>query len=151
MAASVYTFKIALKGAKEIWRRIAIRDNQTLNDLHWAIFEAFDREEEHLYAFYLPKPGAKGRARPRDAREYGHPFIIEDDLFDDDTFADATKTKLKSLGLKPDQQLDYLFDFGDSWWHEITLEKMDELPDKKRYPRILEKHGASPPQYPDVE
>ncbi len=57
---SIYTFKVALKGAKGIWRRIEVAGKQTLDDLHEAIFEAFDREEEHLYSFYFPPPGSRG-------------------------------------------------------------------------------------------
>jgi hypothetical protein len=55
------------------------------------------------------------------------------------------------LGLKPRQVFLYLFDFGDSWWHEITVEQIDAQPEKGKYPRVLERHGQSPPQYPDVD
>ena len=34
-------------------RTIQIRGDQTLEDLHHAIFDAFDRWEEHLYEFQL--------------------------------------------------------------------------------------------------
>ena len=34
-----------------ISRTIQIRGKQKLEDLHYAIFKAFDREEEHLYEF----------------------------------------------------------------------------------------------------
>jgi len=144
---SIYIFKVALKSAKSIWRRIAIRDNQTLDDLHEAIFVAFDREEEHLYSFYLPRYRDKGRARLVNAREYTHPYTLEDNPFADETVEDASKTRLSTLGLKLGQQFDYLFDFGDSWWHVITVEELGGQPDKKKYPRIIEIHGESPPQY----
>ncbi|MBN1508626.1 MAG: hypothetical protein JW955_17395 [Sedimentisphaerales bacterium] len=42
-AATVYTFKVALAGHKSIWRRIAVRGNQTLDHLHEVIFAAFNR------------------------------------------------------------------------------------------------------------
>jgi len=37
------------------------------------------------------------------------------------------------------------------WWHEITVEQTDAADDKGRYPRIVERKGDSPPQYPDAE
>src|SRR5713101_2085680 len=36
-----------------IARTIQMRGDQSLQDLHHAIFAAFDREEEHLYEFQL--------------------------------------------------------------------------------------------------
>lgn len=74
--AALYVFKVALAGQKSLWRRIAIRSDQTLDQLHAAIYEAFDRWDEHLYSFYIPKPGRRGRARFRDAEEYTHPFNL---------------------------------------------------------------------------
>ncbi len=38
-------FTVVTLRDKKIWRRIAIRGNQTLDDLHETIFDAFDREE----------------------------------------------------------------------------------------------------------
>ena len=65
----VYIFKVALTDAKRIWRRIAIRGDQTLEKLHETIFEAFDRYDPHLYSFYFPKSGGRGREQLRDAAE----------------------------------------------------------------------------------
>lgn len=147
----VFIFKVALAGRKSIWRRIAARASQTLDHLHEAIFDAFDRYDQHLYSFYLPKPGAKGRNRLSHAVKYSHPFMTEEP----DPFGqiprNAAKAKLSTLGLKPGQVFLYLFDFGDQWWHEITVEQTDAVPDKGKYPRVLQRHGESPPQYPDVE
>jgi hypothetical protein len=39
----------------EISRTIQIRDDQTLEDLHRAIFDAFDRFDEHMYEFQFGK------------------------------------------------------------------------------------------------
>ena len=57
--ATLYVLSVFLMGGptsekfdnKVINRVIEIRGDQTLEDLHQAIFEAFDREEEHLYEF----------------------------------------------------------------------------------------------------
>lgn len=144
---SIYIFKVALRDAKRIWRRIALRGDQTLDHLHEAIFKAFDRDDEHLYSFYFPKPESRGRDRWRDATEYAHPYFLEDNLFGDRDLHNAALTKLDDLNLEKGQKFDYLFDFGDSWWHEITVEKTDGEIEKGRYPKITEKRGDSPPQY----
>jgi hypothetical protein len=147
----VLIFKVALEGRKSIWRRIAVRASQTLDDLHQAIFKAFDRYEEHLYSFYLPKPGTKGRNRLRDSVEYSHPFMTERPGPFGYEGLNAAKARLGTLGFVPGQVFLYLFDFGDAWWHEITVEQVDAKPEKGEYPRVLERHGESPPQYPDVD
>ena len=57
----VYTLDVTLVGGpvaeddidEEIVRRINILGRQTLHDLHEAIFDAFERWEEHLYEFNL--------------------------------------------------------------------------------------------------
>ncbi|MDO5674488.1 MAG: plasmid pRiA4b ORF-3 family protein [bacterium] len=146
-----YILKVALTGDEGIWRRIAIRGNHTLGKLHEAIFKAFDRYDCHLYSFYFPQPGSRGRARRRDALEYTHPFVLEDDPFAGEDAHNAEKTKIDSLGLIKGQSFDYLFDFGDSWEHVITVEATEAPAEKGRYPHILEKHGESPPQYPEPE
>jgi hypothetical protein len=154
MCQSVFVFKVALAGRKSIWRRIALLGNQTLDDLHEAIFNAFDRDDEHLYSFYFPPPGTKKwtRSKLRDATEYACPFSCEDDgPFSNPDTPNAAKTKLVSLKLKPKQVFSYLFDFGDEWWHEITVEAVDAPQEKGKYPCVLESRGESPPQYPDLE
>jgi hypothetical protein len=149
MAKSAFVFKVALSDRKSIWRRIAVRAGQTLDDLHEAIFDAFDRYDEHLYSFYFPKPGTKGRARLRNAIEVACPFSCDDPF--DAPQQNAAKTTLNRLGLKRGQVFLYLFDFGDNWLHDVTVEEMDVPADEGEYPRILESRGESPPQYPDLD
>jgi hypothetical protein len=152
MAGPVYIFKVALAGTKDIWRRIAIRPNQTLDDLHEAIYAAFDRYDEHMYSFFFPARPTTNLRKIHDSPEYTHPYNAESsDQFKEERTPSAAKARLQSLGLKPKQRFYYLFDFGDSWWHEITVESLDAVAEKGRLPRIIDKHGDSPPQYPDDE
>src|SRR5947208_928928 len=54
-------------------RTIVMRGDQTLMDLHYAIFDAFRREDEHAYEFQL------GGKRPMDpkAKRYVLPQVFE--------------------------------------------------------------------------
>ena len=152
-------FKVALREDRRVWRRIAIRQNQTLEDLHDAIFAAFDRYDPHLFSFYLLLPGddkhRRGMRRPPDGTpEYVHPFTLEDKPFwvDDSLVHDATAARLDGLHLQPGQRLEYLFDYGDEWWHELNVEAVDVPAGKGcRYPLTLERRGDSPPQYPEPD
>ena len=46
---AVCILKVALASSKKIWRKISIRQGQTLHVLHDIIFDAFDRDDEHMY------------------------------------------------------------------------------------------------------
>jgi hypothetical protein len=151
-AHRIFVVKVFLKGNKRIWRRIAIRGDQTLDDLHEAIYDAFDRDDEHLYSFYFLKSGERGRDRLKGAKEYTHPFNAkESKAMLGFQLPDASKVKIAALNLKPGSKFEYLFDFGDSWWHELTVESIDGESDDRSYPRVVEAKGKSPLQYPDME
>ena len=150
--ATLYVFKVALAQQKRIWRRIAVRSDQTLDDLHAAIFRAFNRFDEHLYSFFLAPPGARGRAGLGDGVEYTSPVMIEEvERLGGLPVHNAGVTAIGALDLSPGRTLRYLFDFGDEWWHDLTVEQTDGGPGPGRYPKVLEKQGASPPQYPEPE
>jgi hypothetical protein len=156
MKPTVFILKVDLQWETEVWRKIAIRADQTLEDLHFAIFDAFDRYEEHLYSFFFPKPGSRGRARRRDAIEYTCPECVEaDGVYDDDELdrapRDATEATMESLNLRAHQKFQYLFDWGDEWMHDISVEQTKAPAEKGKYPRVVEKHGKSPPQYPNYD
>jgi hypothetical protein len=48
------------------------------------------------------------------------------------------------------QKMTYLYDFGDNWEFEVTLEQVD-LDKKIEKPVLLEQHGKPPKQYPTFE
>ena len=85
-----------------------------------------------------------------EAVEYTSPIVLEEpDPFGWTEPQDASETTIGSLGFEPKRQLRYLFDFVDDWWHEISVEQIDGTPDDGEYPRVVERSGDSPPQYPD--
>lgn len=147
-----YVFKVNLKGSRRVARTIALRGDQTLDDLHEAIFAAFDRFDAHLYSFYFPKAPSRRRTAGPKPKEYTAPQMFDEpDAFDDESRFDASATKLDGLRLRPGQKFEYLFDFGDSWWHEGTVEAVNPSVPRARYPQIRASRGASPPQYEAVD
>lgn len=116
----VYTFKVALDFDKRTYRIIEICGNQTLDSFHETIFEAFNRYDEHLYSFYLTRKPIKSVNRRSDFPEYTSSEAAEGGYPFSETH-DACSTNIDQLKLNIKDKLYYLFDFGDSWWHEITL------------------------------
>jgi len=129
-------------------RTIEIRGDQTLAELHCAIFAAFDRWEEHMHEFHLgtgPRDWSRGRYGCRGP--LGLAALFEDDQ----PTGDSTRTSLNSLGLAPGQTFGYWFDFGDDWYHQIDVAAIGEAVPRRRYPRVVARVGESPPQYMEDE
>ncbi len=127
-----------------ISRTIEIRGDQALAKLHEAIFEAFDRDDEHMYEFQV---GGKG-PMDRKARRYVLP-MGENPFEDPKPVGAVTRTTVDALGLKNGQVFGYWFDFGDDWWHQINVLSIKDNASAGRYPRVTVEVGQSPPQYID--
>ncbi|MFO7684342.1 MAG: plasmid pRiA4b ORF-3 family protein, partial [Chloroflexota bacterium] len=54
--------------------------------------------------------------------------------------------QIGDLPLRIGQTMVFLFDFGDNWEFDVTLEEVDEEKTLAK-PVILESKGAAPPQY----
>lgn len=93
-----------------------MRGDQTLADLHHAIFDAYGREEEHVYEFQF----GKGPIDPKGPR-YVLPGAYELSRQEGPPAAGrVTDTTLDALGLEIGDRFGYWFDFGDDWWHQIN-------------------------------
>lgn len=124
-------------------RTIQIRGDQTLEDLHYAIFDAFDRYDEHMYEYSF---GTK----PRDhkAKSYVMPEIFHmDSAFDDRMTDSVDRATIDSLDLKVRGRFFYWFDFGDDWWHKIIVKAIDDKVPAGKFPKVVKRVGESPPQY----
>jgi len=132
-----------------ISRTIEIRGDQTLERLHYAIFEAFDRWEQHMYEFQFGTG-----PHDLDGDRYGIqlPFEMPPDPSDTRRPAgDAAKTTIDSLGLELNRAFGYWFDFGDDWYHQIDVVAIGEAVPRRRYPKVIAGVGESPPQYADFD
>lgn len=126
-------------------RTIQIRGDQTLESLHKAIFKAFDRFDEHMYEFQI---GGKRTMDPK-ARRYVLPMAMDDPFSECSPAGDVMRTTIGSLGLGKNQAFAYWFDFGDDWWHQVSVLAIEESAPPGRYPKITNRIGDSPPQYID--
>ena len=133
----IHRFKVSLRDKPNIWRIIDIKENQMLSSLHKAIFEAFDRVEEHDYSFFLSN-------KPFDKEsEYTSPGF--------DSSGDtklATRIRIDSLALYGGPKFLYLFGYGDEWWHQVELISVTQRVTRAKYPKVVKKQGKSPLQYP---
>lgn len=131
---TLYRFQIKLARKKSVWRRIELRGDQTLHDLHRMLQFAFDLGDDHLYAFYL-----SGKAWDS-LTEYASPHSDG---------RNAARYRLERLPLVAGQRFLYIFDFGDDIRFEIMLEAVipSGVTAAEHYPRITEERGTFSPQY----
>jgi hypothetical protein len=133
---TVYRLHVALDWVKDVWRRIEIRGDQTLDDLHLAIQDAFGWDNDHMYAFFL-----SNKAWDPKTEYQGNPLGE----------GNAGITAIYSLDLRARKQFLYIFDFGDDLRHRIKVEAVVKNGAEAgvEYPRVIESHGAAPSQYPE--
>ena len=130
----VYQFKIALQGiSPSVWRRIQVSGDYTFDELHNDIQLAMGWTNSHLHEFQIgsTRIGMKSEE-----------FEIYDDY---DEMLDETKEKI-STWFTPKSKASYLYDFGDSWEHSVTLEKIFEPKSKELYPICTAGKRACPPE-----
>jgi hypothetical protein len=137
----VFVLRARLDGVRGVRRRVAVRGDQTLADLHDALRDAFEWSDEKLYAFWLDgvhwsRHGVEF-TDPRHAREIGDPNTR------------SARVRLGDLGLEPGQKIAYVLGFGDEWRVQLTVARVD-ADDGGAYPRLLESIGETPPQSPNV-
>lgn len=131
---------------QRISRTIQIKGEQTLEILHGAIFNAFDRFDEHLYEFNLGRD-----AFDRSGKRYTPYEYYDDSARDEIEGTDTAVATIDSLGLTEERTFTYRFDFGDEWIHRIRVAAIEQAPAGGTFPRIIERVGESPPQYLDFD
>jgi len=130
----VHIFKVSLDKA---WRRIAIPGGNFMQALSQAILIAFDFDDDHLYSFiFEDRFGMEARIN--------HPYM-------DDQPPWVDEIKVGAAPLKPGMSMTFLFDFGDEWEFEVTLEEVGPVDRRIKKPKLLEAHGKAPVQYQSWE
>jgi len=126
----IYQLKIILADIDPpIWRRVQVRENTTLKKLHLIIQAAMGWENDHMHQFEI------------DGVEYGEP--VPGDMY---YVEDEAKVTLKTVAPKSRKRFQYEYDFGDSWVHDIKVEKILPLDPEVKYPLLLEGERACPPE-----
>src|SRR5262245_14414200 len=128
IAVPIYEIKVTLKVVgPSIWRRIQVRNDTTLGELHAVIQMAMGWANSHQHHFIVGKSP--------NLRFIGAPIPYEgDDLPDEENEGQIVISKVLSA-TKP--KIVYEYDFGDSWEHEVVLEKTVDAEARANYPRCI--------------
>lgn len=129
---NVIQLKITLMGSKpEIWRRLIVPEDSTLEYLHALIQISMGWQNSHLHQFEINE------------KRYSDPEFELD--LDGSKIMDTQKTKLSEI-IKSTKKFMYEYDFGDGWRHEITIESTQPQDPRALYPACVGGERACPPE-----
>jgi hypothetical protein len=131
----IYRVRVVLQDIKPpIWREIELASQTTLKQFHRILQIAMGWEDYHLHEFVVK------------TRRYGIPDP-EFDLGDSaNEVTSERKVSLAEVLPKPGSSMLYLYDFGDSWHHEIKLEAVSRPEPDTFYPRVVKGARSCPPE-----
>lgn len=139
----IYQLKISIKYiSPPIWRRILISSYSTFAELHDVIQEFFDWGNYHLHEFYYCIQDyirRQIRIQGLDIDGFSPP---NSDLYD----AREDDIRLCDVFSTEQRVVNYLYDFGDNWEHNIKLEKIFPYKDGFQSPLCVGGKRATPPE-----
>lgn len=129
----IYQIKMTLKYSKPpIWRRLLVSSETTLAQLHNIIQIAMGWYDSHLHMFRIYD------------QNYSNPYY-EGGLVELDAL-DSRRAKLSQLITAKGEKFAYEYDFGDSWDHDILVEKILPPDPEQQLPVCIKGKRACPPE-----
>lgn len=130
----VYKFRVILDTEEDIFRDIAILEDDNLEDLHNAIVNAFGFDGLELASFYTCD------------NQWNQDEEIP--LFDTGDTPGEMKTMadypLSSILDKNQTKIIYVYDFLNMWTFLVELAAIEEIESGEAYPAMLFAHGEMP-------
>lgn len=130
----VYKFRVILDAEEDIFRDIAILSEDTLEDLHNAIFNSFGFDGMEVASFYT----------------CDDTWNQEDEIpmFDSGDVPGEQKTmsdyQLKDLLDKQNTKIIYVYDFINMWTFLVELAAIEDQTPGNIYPETIFSHGEMP-------
>ena len=135
----IYKFRVILDAEEDIFRDIAIQEEDTLEDLHNAIVNAFGFDGMEIASFYT--------CDDEWTQEDEIPlFDTGDEPGEQKTMADY---KLSSILDEEHTKIIYVYDFLNMWTFFVELGAVEEPESGISYPDLLFSHGHMPNTTPD--
>ena len=133
----IYQLRIFLRYTKPpVWRRVLVRPSMRLDALHHLIQMVMGWEDGHLHMF---RKGGQNYSIPSpwddDFRMPGMPRDL-----------DARNHQVGQLLKREKDWMSYIYDFGDSWHHKVTLQKILPYARSVRVPACTGGRRRCPPE-----
>jgi hypothetical protein len=132
MLENIARLHVVLNGiTPEIWRRIEVPVSVNLHSLHSIVQSAMGWLDYHSYEFTV---GDKVYGTPGDDWQYRK------------NMRRAHCCKLAKLVADNVRTFHYQYDFGDRWWHTITVESVTSADVDVGFPRLIGGMRRCPPE-----
>jgi hypothetical protein len=129
-SAVVYQLKIALRGISPlIWRRLLVRADISLAELHYILQLVMGWTNSHLHRFLIH------------GKEYGIAYNGGIGFADD-----PRQIQLRDFRFRLRERFLYEYDCGDRWQHDIRVEQIVEAQARRIYPLCIGGRRAAPPE-----
>ncbi|MGH3997867.1 MAG: plasmid pRiA4b ORF-3 family protein [Pseudonocardiaceae bacterium] len=127
VSPSIHTIKVSLRYMKPpVWRRLQVPSNTSLAQLHHIIQTAMGWYDCHLHQF-----------------EVNGLYYADPEHMLEETKDEARQTLAR---MQVGQRFAYWYDFGDDWWHDISVESIGRADPALTYPRCVTGRRACPPE-----
>jgi hypothetical protein len=126
----IYQLKVTLRDSRPpIWRRLLVSDTINLFDLHKIIQLAMGWTNSHLHQFII-----NGEYYSIPSDEDWKPVI------------DEREYQIAKIAPNEQRKFIYEYDFGDSWEHDVLVEKILPTEPDTEYPVCIDGEQACPPE-----
>jgi hypothetical protein len=130
---ALYQLKVTLQDIQPaVWRRVQVWEDATLAQLHDVLQVVMNWQDYHLHEFRI------GR------RLFSVPDT-DDDMYERKVI-DERRQRLSQVVTQVGTPFVYLYDFGDSWRHDLLLEAILLPEPTGQYPRCIAGARQTPPE-----
>lgn len=112
-----------------IWRRVLVRSDSTLAQLHDVIQVLFDWSDDHLHRFRI-------HGRDYGVNRLGGLWFSQE----------ADRVRLADFQFRTNERFLYEYDFGDAWQHQVRVERGRPEEPKRAYPTCVGGQRRAPPE-----
>lgn len=116
----------------EIWRVVEVPLDMSLKGVHDVIQAVMGWQDKHLFEFRVSD------------KCYGLPD--PDDIEFGRRLRNARFAKLRALLEVKSGDIEYIYDFGDYWKHNLAVDAVEPVHPGRTYPRLVDGGRRSPPE-----
>src|SRR5699024_5326456 len=136
----IYKFRIVLDTLEEVFRDIEIRAEDTLEDLHNSIIQAFGFDGNEMASFYISD---------EDWNQGEEIMLFDMSEGEADSVRMMNETALDSVFDRKNTKMIYVYDFLSMWTFYVELADIEEDEAGKSYPNLMYSHGILPDNPPE--
>ncbi|WP_224484566.1 plasmid pRiA4b ORF-3 family protein [Robertkochia aurantiaca] len=135
----IYKFRVILDAEEDVFRDIEIEGNNSLEDLHNSISQAFGFDGTEMASFYMSNENW----------EQGEEIALFDMSEGGNEVRLMSETPIEELLDEDNRNLIYVYDFLSMWTFFVELADIAEKEDGAAYPNLMFAHGQLPDSPPE--